>query len=381
MTLYVSYQGLSPDVGLEKYLRCRYNSSVKLPDALRVLAELSASQWGMVTTAQAAAHGVRRLDLSRLSKAGHLERLAHGVYRDEGAPSVEFESLRTAWLAADPSRTAEARLRDLAHDVVMMGASAASLHGVGDLAADRHELSSPVRRQSQRPEVRYRRRELEPGDVTIAHGLPVTTIERTIADLVEVRTDLSLVADVVRDAARTRGLDTTRLIELLSPLAARNGLDKDDGTALLDHLIALAGLDTASRAEEIAVSGVLGDLVAAKSLMRFAHTWRDMAATTKAMERALRGLNESIAQSVAHAISPALKDFAASLEMPSLAGLEAELAKHISLRLSMQELLGSFGEEWAASLASATAASRADALRALDPATSAKVAELVSTRG
>ena len=54
-------------------------------------------------------------------------------------------------------------------------------------------------------------------------------------DLVEARTDLSLVADVVRDAAQTRRLDTNRLKELLGPLAARNGLRKGDGAALLDE--------------------------------------------------------------------------------------------------------------------------------------------------
>ena len=134
-----------------------------------MLAELSASQWGMVTTAQAAAHGVGRLDLSRLAKAGHLERLAHGVYRAAGAPADEFESLRAAWLAADPSRTAEARLPDLVGGIVVMGESAAALHGVGDLPADRQELSTPVRRQTQRAEISYRQRQLELDDVTIAH--------------------------------------------------------------------------------------------------------------------------------------------------------------------------------------------------------------------
>ena len=218
-------------------------------DALRLLAELSASQWGMMTTAQAATLGIKRLELSRLSGAGHLERLAHGVYRDVGAPSDEFEGLRTAWLAADPSRTAEQRLPALSGGVVVMGESAASLHGVGDLPADRHELSTPIRRQSRRPEVNYRHRQLEPGDVTIAYGLPVTTIERTIADLVETRTDLSLVADVLRDAAWARHLDTNRLAEMLGPLAARNGLRKGDGHTLLDHLSTLAGLDTTSLAE------------------------------------------------------------------------------------------------------------------------------------
>lgn len=149
-----------------------------------------------------------------------------------------------------------------------MGESAAALHGVGDLPADRQELSTPVRRQTQRAEISYRQRQLELDDVTIAHGLPVTTIERTVADLVEARTDLSLVADVLRDAARARNLDTGRLSELLSPLAARNGHRKDDGAALLDRLAALAGLDPASLAREIGHIETLSALVAANSLAR-----------------------------------------------------------------------------------------------------------------
>lgn len=358
---------------------------MKASEALRLLAELSSSQWGMVTTAQAAAHGVQRLDLSRLTQAGHLERLARGVYRDAGAPSDEFEGLRAAWLATEPSHTVERRLRDLAGGVVVMGASAASLHGVGDLPADRHELSTPVRRQSQRSEVNYRQRWLVPGDVTIAHGLPVTTIERTIADLVEARTDLSLVADVVRDAARTRRLDTERLMELLGSLAARNRLRKDDGAALLDRLTALAGLDTTSLAEEIGASETLGALIAANSLARFTNAEFAETVISPAMEKALRRLNESIARSVAQAISPALETLAASIgEMPPMPEVQAaltELAEQVSLNLPTQNLLASFGQDWAASLASVTNGSASDVLSALDAITAANGTGLVGTHG
>lgn len=353
-------------------------------ESLRVLAELSASQWGMVTTAQAAERGVQRLDLSRLAKAGHLERLAHGVYRDAGAPSDEYQSLRAAWLAADPSRTAEARLGDLVGGVVVVGPSAASLHGAGDLPADRHELSSPVRRQTQRPSISYRQQQLEPADVTIAHGLPVTTIERTIADLVGARTDLSLVAGVLRDAARGRNLDTGRLSDLLGPLAARNGHRKDDGTALLDRLTTLAGLDAASLAAEIGTSETLSALVAANSLARFNAADRSGALLIPAMEQALRGLNEAIAQSVARSIAPALEAFAASIEVPPMAGLETALtalAERVSLDLPTQELLASFGESWAAALTDASTASRPAGLPTLPSSIGVEVAELAGIGG
>jgi hypothetical protein len=361
---------------------------MKSSEALRVLAELSASQWGMVTTAQAAELGVERLDLSRLARAGHLERLAHGVYRDAGAPTDEYQSLRAAWLAADPSRTAEARLRDLADGIVVMGESAATLHGVGDLPADRHELSSPTRRQTQRPEVSFRQRQLEPADVTIAHGLPVTTIERTIADLVEARTDLSLVADMFRDAARARHVDTRRLAELLGPLAARNGLRKNDGAELLDRLTELAGLDAASLAAEIGTSETLSALVAANSLARFNNAELSEALIGPATQRALEALSQSIArsfqESVAESLGPTLEAFAASIEIPPMPGIEAalaELADRISLSLPTQEFLGAFGEQWATALAAATDASRVDVQRAIDVKATAEGVGLVGTRG
>ena len=53
--------------------------------ALVALAEVPAYQWGMVSSAPASMHGITRLDLSQLAEAGHLNRLAHGVYTDVGA--------------------------------------------------------------------------------------------------------------------------------------------------------------------------------------------------------------------------------------------------------------------------------------------------------
>lgn len=358
---------------------------MKSSEALRVLAELSASQWGMVTTAQAAKHGVERLDLSRLTNAGHLERLAHGVYRDAGAPADEFEGLRAAWLAADPSRIAESRLRDFVGGIVVMGESAASLYGVGGLPADRHELSSPTRRQTQRSEISYRRRQLGPEDVTIAQGLPVTTIERTIADLVEARTDLSLVADVLRDAARARNLDTDRLTDLLSPLAARNGHRKDDGSALLDRLTTLAGLDEVSLAEEIGTSVRLSALVAANSLARFDTSKFSDLLIGPTSERALRGLNESIARSLQQSMAPALEAISASIaDSPDMIELReklTEIPRQVTQDLPTEDLLVSFGKEWAAALTATTVISRSEGLRILPSSTAIEIAELAGIGG
>lgn len=215
---------------------------MKRVDALRELADLTASQWGMVTTAQAATRGVTRLQLSRLSESGHLERVSHGIYRDPGAPPERFDALKAAWLSIDPTHTAQERLASGAPDAVLSGPAASYLLGLGDLVPEPYEFTVALRRQSQRSELRYRVRQLPAESITRREGLPVTTREQTIADLVESRTDLSLVANVLRDAARQSALDTPRLVALLSPLAARNGHPKGDGESLLRHLLDISGL-------------------------------------------------------------------------------------------------------------------------------------------
>ena len=230
--------------------------------ALRELAEMSASQWGMVTSAQAAARGVTRLDLSRLTESGDLVRIAHGVYKDAGAPSGAHLDVRAAWLSSDPARLASDRLDDGHRGVVVSGQTAAWLHDIGDLRSNRTELTAPIRRQTQRADIHYRRRALSEHDATIRDGLPVTTPERTIADLVEDRTDLSIVADALRDASRRTELDLGVLARSLAPLAERNGHRKSDGVSLLDQLLLIAGLDGETMAKQISSVEGIGALVA-----------------------------------------------------------------------------------------------------------------------
>lgn len=233
---------------------------MKSTEALRILADVTAYQWGMVTSAQASRHEITRLDLSRLAEAGHLERLAHGVYKDAGGPAGRFDDLHAAWLSTDPKTRGEMRIKNSANGVVVAGESAADLHGIGDFRALRHDFVSPTRRQSQRKEIRYRQRALDPRDVMLVEGLPVMTMERTIADLVDDNQDLSLVGDALRDASSKRALDLHRLHELLAPLAAREGFKKGDGAALLHRLMEIAGTDADSLARLLARSPSYGTL-------------------------------------------------------------------------------------------------------------------------
>lgn len=280
-------------------------------DALREVAELSAAQWGMFTSAQAAARGVDRVTLTRLANAGQIVRLTQGVYRDAGAPSDRFETLRAAWLSTYPKLLAEQRLgAATVRSTPVSGAAAAELHGIGDLRAERMEFSTPVRRQSQRGELRYRIRDIDPVDVTIKEGLPVTTLERTIADLVEERYDLNNIANVVRDAVRQRTLEEERLVELLTPLAARNGFRSGDGAALWARLTKLAGIDAQSAASAVANNDVLGPLVTDQYLERYNEQIKaildqsaGVAALQESARKALEPLNSGALRQVTDAIA------------------------------------------------------------------------------
>jgi len=224
---------------------------MKTTETLKALDDLTVGQWGMVTTAQAAARGVTRLQLSRLAEQGHIERIGQGIYRDSGVPTERFDAVKAAWLSIDPKLTAQARLSLVPFDAIASGATAAYLLGLGDLVPEPYQFTVPARRQTQRKELVFRVKRLPEDSITLREGIPVTTPEQTIADLVEGGTDRSLVADVVADIDV---LDSGKLIALLSPLAGRNGFKPGDGSAFCAELERLARRDVDSLAKAIATT-------------------------------------------------------------------------------------------------------------------------------
>ena len=204
--------------------------------------------------------------LSRRAQSGQLVRLMHGVYRDAGCPIDPHETLRATWLSLEPQPLAHERLATGTPSVVVSGETACVVHGMGDLPGSRMEFSSPIRRQTTRNDVRLRTRSLPSEDITIIDGLPVTTRERTIADLVDARYDLSIIADTLRDAADQSNLNYTRLASLLEPHQRKYFGSRRTNTSLLDLLLHTAGLDHESVASRIAHTPELGAAVARKYL-------------------------------------------------------------------------------------------------------------------
>lgn len=168
---------------------------MKTHEARRVLAEISESQWGLVTFRQALDRGVSHMQLTQFTEAGELARLSHGVYRDGGTPSHHLDDIRAAWLSTEPARLSHERMTEYPASAVVSITAAANLHRIGDFRLVEIAFATHTRRQTQKPDIRYRTRRLPEVDITLVDGLPATTRERTIADLIEALEELSLVAD------------------------------------------------------------------------------------------------------------------------------------------------------------------------------------------
>lgn len=192
-----------------------------------------------------------RVQLTRLVQDGMLTRLAHGVYVLRGAAGVEYLELRAAWLGLEPEEMAADRLRRRHQGAVVSHASAARLHQLGDLEADRHEFILPTRKQTRRPDVRLHRGVLTPDEVVTVAGLPTTTPERIIVDLLDDHHDGEHIARVLASAVRSRSIDLEQLAPRLAPYGARFGFVRGDGQQVLDHLLELGGTADQVVADEL----------------------------------------------------------------------------------------------------------------------------------
>ncbi|WP_396654756.1 MULTISPECIES: type IV toxin-antitoxin system AbiEi family antitoxin domain-containing protein [unclassified Microbacterium] len=180
-------------------------------DALETLELLGSAQWGLVTTSQARSAGLTNVQLARLADRGTLYRVRHGVYALPSAGADPLQDLRAAWLAAgrDDER------------VVVSGASAAAVHGLGDLVPSRHEFTSAERRQSAQADVRFHRATLPDADVVVVDGLPVTSVERTVQDLSGRALDADHLATVLEDAVTRSHANPRKLASALERNAHR----------------------------------------------------------------------------------------------------------------------------------------------------------------
>lgn len=205
-----------------------YNNDMKKSGNIANLEEEAASQWGMFTSARAIMSGVSRTQLSRMVANGRIEPMSYGVYRFTAGAEVTHADIKAAWLSTRPKEPAWERLSKNMPDIVVAARTAAFLNG-GEFHPEPLSFAVGPGRRTARDDVRYLPWNVEGEDVVPVDGLPTTSVERTIADLIRLREDPSLVDGFMHGVAANHDINQERLAVLLVPLAQRNGYGKDDG--------------------------------------------------------------------------------------------------------------------------------------------------------
>jgi predicted transcriptional regulator of viral defense system len=181
------------------------------------LYEIAEAQGGFLAAHQAVAAGIPRSTLSyHATEGGALERVGHGVYRMRRFPAPPHGHVIAGWLVLARA------------DGVVSHESALELLDLTDLIVDEVHVTLPRAKRGLRTppgvHMHFTDRLIDRRTRRYVLGIPVTSVERTVADLLRSggwteQTDLA-----VRQAIR-RSLTTRRRLEAELPARWRSRLD------------------------------------------------------------------------------------------------------------------------------------------------------------
>lgn len=173
------------------------------------LLELAEENDGFLTAEQARKAGFTDSVLARLAQRARLERTARGVYRIPYYPPGRFSHYQELVLWARANRGPQ--------NVALSHATALVVYGISDVNPAVIHLTVPksARLRRRRPKgVLVHREDLTPEDVTIQERIPVTTIARTVSDLLQSGGRIDLVRQAVSDARREGFISDTEARQL-----------------------------------------------------------------------------------------------------------------------------------------------------------------------
>lgn len=182
------------------------NTLATIPPDHQRLYEIAEQQAGYFTAAQARAVGFSQSLLSYYTKTGRVNRIRQRIYRLVQFPGSVYEDLFVAWLQTGPNSA-------ISHE------SALAVYELSDVLPGEVHVIVPRTASRRRKGVRLHTNRLEADEVTRRAGLPITTVARTITDVIAGGLAQEQIMQAIQEALQ-RGL-TTR--ESLLAQAARRG--------------------------------------------------------------------------------------------------------------------------------------------------------------
>ncbi len=175
-------------------------------DELFALAE---EQNGLFTSTAARSLGIQDSVLVRLRQRGRLERMSRGVYRITHYPTERFAQYREAvlWVQASngPERIA------LSHETALL------LHGISHVNPSQVSLTVPASARMRRVNpawIEIHRADLATWDIQLHEAMPVTTVERSIADVLTITHRTDFARQAITEAVRKGLLNSAQASSL-----------------------------------------------------------------------------------------------------------------------------------------------------------------------
>lgn len=191
-------QFINENPGIVKNLILPKRDKPKKEPNLNDLYGLAEDQAGYFTTYQANEAGFSRPLLTHHVNSENFIRIDHGIYRFRRFPASPFEDLFIAWLRTGPKSV-------ISHE------SALAVYGLSDVIPTHVHVIIPRTASRRRKGLRLHTNRLQPNEITYREGLPITTVERTIADVARSGLAEEFVYQAIHEALQ-RGMTSQELL-------------------------------------------------------------------------------------------------------------------------------------------------------------------------
>ncbi len=210
------------DITIANHAHFQYSldmADLSRPAVLEGLGQIASLQEGFFSAAQAQQAGIPSKRLARLVASGILDRDERGIYRFASYPDTENAELWRAVLW--PSVDRSSKMSPLGKGVLSYG-TALDLWNVSTINPATIDITLPKSYRLRRviPSIyRVHRADLAENEVTFIRALPVTTLYRTLLDLILAGRDQQFVDEALQNTSMLSESDRTQLkaLRIINP--------------------------------------------------------------------------------------------------------------------------------------------------------------------